>query len=84
MGKSYVIAISTDSRFYIPNAYHIERNDELMLVKTDEEACRKAEKDGLKLIYGLEGVPDGVYIDTEENRKIIKNMLEIYPEYREK
>lgn len=81
--KSYVIAIAEDSKFYIPNALHIERNDDLFLVESDELASIEAEKDGVKLIYGMEGVPDQVYIDTEENRKVIIEMLQLYPEYKE-
>ncbi|MED4285356.1 hypothetical protein P4679_25875 [Priestia megaterium] len=53
-----------------------------MLVKDDSEACEEAEKDGIPLIYGLEDVPNGVYLDTEENKEIIKEMLNKYPEYK--
>jgi len=81
MNKAYVIAVADGSEFYIPNALHVERNDELMQVATDEEASIIAESEGIKLIYDLEGVPDGVYIDTEENRRIIADMLKLYPEY---
>lgn len=80
--KSYVIAIADGSEFYIPDALHIERNDELFLVEDDEKASIEAEKDGIKLIYNMDGVPNQVYIDTEENRKVIIEMLEKYPEYR--
>lgn len=80
--KSYIIAIDDDSDFYIPNAEHIERNDDLMLVEDDAEAAIEAEKDGIKLIYNMVGVPNGVYLDTEENREIIVEMLEKYPEYK--
>mgnify|MGYP000893335197 CR=1 FL=1 len=80
--KSYIIAIAEDSGFYIPNALHIERNDELMLVKDDIQASIEAEKDGIKLIYNMEGIPNQVYIDTERNRKTIVEMLIKYPKYR--
>jgi hypothetical protein len=79
--KSYLIAIADNSTFYIPEALHIERNDELWLVEDDEEAAIKAEEDGVKLIYNMDGVPDQVYIDTEENRRSISEMLIKYPEY---
>lgn len=62
--KSYIIAVADGSEFYIPEAEHIERNDELMLVEDDIEAALDAERDGIKLIYGMDGVPDGVYLDT--------------------
>lgn len=80
--KSYLIGIADGSEFYIPNALHVERNDALSLVENDEQASIEAEKDGVKLIYGMEGVPDQVYVDTEENRQIIIDMLEKYPEYK--
>lgn len=79
--KSYFISLADGSEFYIPNALHIERNDELFLVENDEQASIEAEKDGIKLIYGMEGVPDQVYIDSDENRKIISQELLIEPRY---
>ena len=79
--SSWLLIYATGSEFYIPNALHIERNDELMLVEDDEQASKEAEKAGIPLIYDMENVPDGVYVDTEENRKIIKEMLNVYPEY---
>ena len=80
--KSYVIAVADGSTFYIPEALHIERNDELMLAANDVQASIEAELDGIKLIYGMEGVPDRVYIDTLDNRDIIIKMLNKYPEYK--
>lgn len=80
--KSYLVCIADNSDFYIPNAEHIERNDELFLVEDDEQASIEAEKDGIKLIYGMNDVPDGVYIDTNKNRAVIHEMLKKYPEYR--
>jgi hypothetical protein len=79
--KSYLIVIADGSEFYIPEALHIERNDELWLVEDDEKAAIEAEKDGVKLVYNMDGVPDQTYIDTEENRKVISEMLLKYPEY---
>ena len=82
MKKSWVFAYAEGSDFYIPNVLHIERNDDLMFVEDDDDACKEAEKEGVPLIYGLEGIPDGVYVDTEENRNIIAKMLILYPEYK--
>ena len=80
--KGYVLALADNSEFYIPNALHVERNDELFLYEDDEEATRAAERDGVRLIYGMDDVPDGVYVDTPENRAAIQEGLEKYPEYR--
>lgn len=83
MERGYGIFITLDEDgFYIPEAWHIEKIDKLNMFKSDEEASKQAEEDGVNLIYGMKGVPDGVYIDTKENRKIIKDMLEKFPEYR--
>jgi len=79
--KSYLLCNADDSEFYIPDALHIERNDELMLVDSDEQASIEAERDGVSLIYGMDGVPDRVYVDTDDNRNIITNALAEYPEY---
>ena len=77
--KGYVISVCPDyNSSYIPGAYHIERNDSLIpwVYKTDKEAARNAEKDGIRLIYKMERVKDGIYIDTDENRKILTSFLE--------
>lgn len=80
--KGYVFALSENSSFYIPNALHVERDDDLFLFADDEEAAKAAERDGVQLIYGMEDVPDGIYLDTPENRAAIQDSLEKYPEYR--
>lgn len=81
--QGYVLAVAEASRFYIPGALHVERDDSLMVCQDDEEAAKIAEQDGVKLIYGMEYVPDGVYVDTPENRAAITEGLETYPEYKE-
>jgi len=80
--KGYVLALADCSEFYIPNALHVERDDEQFIFADDEEAAKAAERDGIRLIYGMEDVPDGVYLDTPENRAAILDSLEKYPEYR--
>lgn len=80
--NSWLLMYADDSEFYIPNALHIERNDELMLVKDDDQASKEAEKAGIPLIYDIKDVSKGIYVDTEENRDIIIKMLNIYPEYK--
>lgn len=80
--KGYGIFVSNGSHFYIPGAEHIEMIDEEAMFGDDEEACKQAEMDGVKLIYGMEGVSDGIYIDTLKNRNIIIKSLEQYPEYK--
>ena len=70
--KGWLIGTTDDSDgFYIPNAAHIQRDDSLFIYPDDDAAARAAEKDGVRLIYGMPFVPDGVYLDTPENRDII-------------
>ena len=82
--KGYVIVVCDGSDYYISNAEHIERNDNIYpwVYQDDEEAAKGAERDGVKLIYGMAGIDDGVYIDTPANRKLIENALQerIQPE----
>ena len=82
-GSGYVFALADDSDFYIPGALHVERDDSLSLFPDDEEAAKAAEQDGFPLIHGMEDVPDGIYLDTEENREAILRGLRQYPEYRQ-
>ena len=81
-GSGYVFAIADGSGFYIPGALHVERDDELFLFADDEDAAHAAELAGFPLVHGMEDVPDGVYLDTEENRKAILRGLQQYPEYK--
>ena len=60
--KGYVPAYADNSSFYIPGVLHVERDDSRMLCEDDEAASVLAEEDGIRLVYGMEGVPDGVYI----------------------
>lgn len=77
LGKGYVIAVCTDSDFYIPNAEHIERNDDLIpwAVPDDIAAAQAAVQDGVCLIRGMDSVQDDVYLDTDKNRAIIEKAL---------
>jgi hypothetical protein len=45
------------------------------LYPDDDAAARAAEADGIALIYGIANVPDGMYIDTPENRAVIAQAL---------
>ena len=76
--KPYVIGEAIGSDYYLPHADHVERNDMLYIdgewingIEDDEQAAKAAEADGVKLIYGMTGIPDGVYVDTPENRAIL-------------
>lgn len=73
--KGYGMFTSTGSSFYINEASHIEKIDELDMFEDDDAASIQAEKDGIRFIYGMDGVPDRVYIDTEENRTIISKWI---------
>lgn len=72
-----MIALAEDSDFYIAGALHIERDDSLIPWKfnDDVEAAKAAEQDGIKLVYGMDGIEDGVYLDTPDNRRVLENAL---------
>ena len=71
--KGYVLAVCQDlDDPYICGALHVERDDQPpWLYETDEQAARGAEQDGVKLLYGIPYVEDGVYLDTPENRRLL-------------
>ena len=73
-GKGYAVAVSyaEDSPF-IHGAMHIEMSTQDWLYDDDKTAAKAAERDGLKLVYGMPYVEDGVYLDTAENRLILEN-----------
>ena len=71
--KGYVVAVCQDlDDPYICGALHVERDDRPpWLYETDEQAARGAERDGVKLLYGIPYVEDGVYLDTPANRRLL-------------
>jgi len=69
--KGYVIAVTDDGDSYVPGITHIERDDGLSVYADDGAAAKAAEKDGIALVYGIPFIPDGVYLDTPENREAL-------------
>ncbi len=68
--KDYVITVCRGQDDpYICGALHVERPVSSWVCETDEEAARAAERDGVKLLYGIPYVEDGVYLDTLENKR---------------
>lgn len=59
-------------------ATHIERIDEMDVFDSDDEAAMQAEKDGIKIIRDLKFQSGHVanYIDTPENRELLKEFVE--------
>lgn len=82
--KRWIIAITTSAWDLIPNAEHIERNDEMINRLPegydDFSAAKTAKKAGIKLINDIEGIYKDLYIDTPENRKIILEYINKHPE----
>ncbi len=60
--KGYFITATINHGSYIPEALHVERIDDMALYDGDFEAAKAAEQDGVRLIYGMDGIPDGIYI----------------------
>lgn len=75
--KGYDIFVADGDQDII-NAEQIQRIDEVERFDGDLSACEQAEKDGIQLIYGMDGVEDGRYIDTPENRETIHDSLRKY------
>ena len=72
-GKGYIItACHSDSGPFIRDALHIEMDTQNWVYNDDDEAARAAQRDGVKLIYGVQFVADGIYLDTPENRGIVE------------
>lgn len=66
----------------IDNALHVKSIDSLLQYQSDWEACRMAEKQGVRFINDMPGLEKGYYIDTPENREICKQALIEHPEFR--
>lgn len=79
--KPYVISKTEGSQFYMPEALHIEKNDNVFFVKNDAHAVELAKSDGVKLIFDMDHVVKDVYLDTPLNRNIILWQLQKHPEY---
>lgn len=82
--KGYVITYSERDDFYIPYALHVEKDTSCnaWMYETHLAASKAARMDGVELIYGMDHVPDGIYLDTEENRQLIKDKLQEFPKYK--
>ena len=48
----------------------------MMIFDSDDEAAEQAEKDGIKIIHDMEFDDENAaaYIDTPENRELLKNL----------
>lgn len=76
------ITCQGDSGVDIPGALCIRHVKELKVFSSDWDACRQAEKDGVRFINDMDGLEKGCYIDTERNRNICKTALENNPSFR--
>lgn len=73
--RGYAICMSD----YGNGAEHIEKIDIMDVFEDDEEAAEQAEKDGIKIIHDIE-LPEehqAAYIDTPENRELLKSLIEV-------
>ena len=71
--RGYVITACGDSDgAYVRGASHVEMDTRDWRFNDDAEAARAAERDGVRLIYGIPFVEDGVYVDTPENRAVLE------------
>ena len=72
-GKGYKItACHFNDGPFIRDALHVEMDTKNWLYNDDYEAARAAQRDGIKLVYGIPYAADGIYLDTVENRLILR------------
>lgn len=73
----YTVGASYDGQSTIPEAEYVSVFRGLVGTEFADEsmATKFAERDGVKLIFGFPPIPDGLYVDTEKNRKIIEEYL---------
>ena len=73
MKKGYIIVTCDEpDGAYVRGASHVEMDTSDWHFNDDMEAARAAERDGVRLIYGIPFVEDGVYVDTPENRAVLE------------
>lgn len=80
--KGYDIFEVSGSESIINGALVVQLIGDVAKFESDWDACRQAEKDGIKFINDIEGLEKGCYVDTEENRKHCEECLSKHPEYR--
>lgn len=75
--RGYVVAVAQGSTFYVDGVSHIERDDACIppVYEDDESASAAAEAEGIKLIRNMDGVMDGIYLDTPENRTLLRQAI---------
>ena len=70
--NGYIIRASThEGGPFIRDALHVELDTQNWLYDDDDSAARAAQRDGVKLVYGIPYVPDGIYLNMPDNRKIL-------------
>lgn len=79
--KGYGLYSCSGSSLIIENALIVEKVDAVNKFEDDWEACRYAEKDGVKFINDMEHLEKGCYVDTPENRVLCEQGLKEFPEY---
>ena len=73
MKKGYIIVTCDEADgAYVRGASHVEMDTRDWRFNNDMEAARAAERDGVRLVYGIPFVEDGVYVDTPENRAVLE------------
>ena len=73
--RGYVIAVCDEpDGAYVRGASHVEMDTRDWRFNDDAEAARAAERDGVRLVYGIPFVEDGVYVDTPEHRTILERL----------
>ena len=70
--RGYVIAVCDEpDGAYVRGASHVEMDTRDWRFDDNAEAARAAERNGVRLVYGIPFVEDGVYVNTPENRAVL-------------
>lgn len=81
--KGYFIDFSSgNAASTVQGALVVETVPQFGAFSDNWEACRQAEKDGIKFINDMPGLERGYYVDTQKNRELCKEELLRKPELR--
>lgn len=82
INKGYDVFEVQGSKSVIDGALVVELIGDVGLFTSDFDACRQAEKDGIKFINDVYELEKGCYIDSPENRAHCLSMLEKHEEFK--
>ena len=80
--KGYFVDVSRGNASAIQGALVVDTISQFGAFADTWDACRQAEKDGVKFINDIPGLEKGFYVDTPKNRELCQKELMCKPELR--